>query len=338
MNGESTIDQAKGEAVNTRYRRITTLLVSLALALTAFSCSKDDSAPQEPEKSGPPVGLTPVIQPKDEPAPGGPAENRAAAPAAAQAVAKDAPKPEDKPLSAEDKARLAAPTPLDGSRQVVLVITGGWRDFKGRMLRLTRPGPSAPWSVVESRWPCVIGKNGLAWGRGVYPQKPEEPAKREGDGRSPAGVFRLGDMFGSENTKLVKTLGLKMPYLKLEQTNICINDPASSSFNRIVDSAKVKPDFKRYERMLRSDKANRWGVFIEDNPAPIVADAGSCMFLNIWASPSVATAGSTGISEPDMRELLLWLDPSAKPLLVQLPAQELAKLREGWRLPARLSP
>jgi D-alanyl-D-alanine dipeptidase len=316
------------------------LLVSLTLALTLFSCSscsKDEQAPQEPGKSDSPTGITPVVQPQDEPEPAAPAESQAAAQPAVKETAKDAAKPEDKPQTAEDKAKLAAPTPLDGSRQVVLVITGGWRDFKGKMLRLTRPSPNAPWSVVESRWPCVIGKNGLAWGRGVYPQKPEEPAKREGDGRSPAGVFRLGDMFGSENTKLVKTLGLKMPYLKLDQTNICVNDPASSSFNKIVDSAKAKPDFKRFERMLRSDKANRWGVFIEDNPAPIALDAGSCMFLNIWASPSVATAGSTGISEPDMRELLLWLDPSAKPLLVQLPAQELAKLKDAWRLPAKFT-
>jgi len=310
------------------------LFVSLTLALALFSCSKDEQANQEQDKSGPPVGITPVVQPKDEPEPEAPAEIRPTAPA----VAKEAAKPEEKPQTAEDKAKLTAPTPLDGSRQVVLVITGGWKDFRGKMLRLTRTGLNAPWTVVESRWPCVIGKNGLAWGRGVYPQKPEEPAKREGDGRSPAGVFRLNDMFGAENTKLVKTLGLKMPYLKLEQTNICVNDPASSSFNKIVDSAKAKPDFKRFERMLRSDKANRWGVFIEDNPAPIAQDAGSCMFLNIWASPSVATGGSTGISEPDMRELLLWLDPSAKPLLVQLPAQELAKLKDGWRLPARLTP
>jgi D-alanyl-D-alanine dipeptidase len=320
------------------------VLASLALALALFSCSscsKDEQANQEQDKSGPPVGITPVIQPEDAPTPPAPADSQAAAQTAAPAVkepGKDAAKPEDKPQTAEDKAKAAAPTPLDGSRQVVLVITGGWRDFKGKMLRLTRPSLAAPWSVVESRWPCVIGKNGLAWGRGVYPQKPEEPAKHEGDGRSPAGVFRLNDMFGSENTKLVKTLGLKMPYLKLEQTNICVNDPASSSFNKIVDSAKVKPDFKRFERMLRSDKANRWGVFIEDNPAPIAADAGSCMFLNIWASPSVSTAGSTGISEPDMRELLLWLDPAAKPLLVQLPVQELAKLKDAWRLPAKLTP
>ncbi|MBF0482819.1 MAG: hypothetical protein HQK81_15275 [Desulfovibrionaceae bacterium] len=332
--------------MNTRYRRATTLRAGLTLALALFfclscgscsSCSKDEQATREPGASDSPSGITPVIQPEDAPEP-----PRPAASAPANEAAKDAAKPEDKPQAAETKpgvqAAPSAPTPLDGSRQVVLVLTGSWKDFRGKMLRLTRPSLTAPWSVVESRWPCVIGKNGLAWGRGVYPQKPEEPAKHEGDGRSPAGVFRLADMFGAENVKLVKTLGLKMPYLKLEQTHICVNDPASSSFNKIIDSAKAKPDFKRFERMLRSDKANRWGVFIEDNPAPIAQDAGSCMFLNIWASPTVPTGGSTGISEPDMRELLLWLDPAAKPLLVQLPAQELAKLKDGWRLPARLAP
>jgi hypothetical protein len=52
----------------------------------------------------------------------------------------------------------------------------------------------------------------------------------------------------------------------------------------------------------------------------------------------VPTGVSTGISEPDMRDLLLWLDPSAKPLLIQLPAAELAKVKDAWRLPAGIIP
>ena len=49
--------------------------------------------------------------------------------------------------------------------------------------------------------PAVVGRNGLAWGRGVRTDLPAgEPQKREGDGRAPAGIFKLGPAFGMVGT------------------------------------------------------------------------------------------------------------------------------------------
>ena len=43
--------------------------------------------------------------------------------------------------------------------------------------------------------PITIGRAGAAWGIGLHPQQ-LGPRKKEGDGRSPAGVFRIGDTEG----------------------------------------------------------------------------------------------------------------------------------------------
>ena len=36
----------------------------------------------------------------------------------------------------------------------------------------------------------------------------------------------------------------------------------------------------------------------------------------------------------ELETLLTWLDPNAKPLLVQLPASEYGRLIDRWKLPA----
>jgi hypothetical protein len=52
-------------------------------------------------------------------------------------------------------------------------------------------------------------------------------------------------------------------------------------------------------------------------PAP---GRGSCIFLHVWDGPGRPTAGCTAMDAAAMREVLAWLDPAARPALVQLPA------------------
>jgi hypothetical protein len=39
------------------------------------------------------------------------------------------------------------------------------------------------------------------------------------------------------------------------------------------------------------------------------------------------------MAEEDLRAVLAWLDPRARPVLVQLPRAEYASLRAAWDLP-----
>ena len=83
----------------------------------------------------------------------------------------------------------AAATPLDGSRQMVLVVTPGWDSTAGTLRRYERGSDADAWRAVGGVVPIVVGRAGVAWDDSQVRPTAGEPAKREGDGRSPAGAF-----------------------------------------------------------------------------------------------------------------------------------------------------
>src|SRR5437764_13783990 len=88
-------------------------------------------------------------------------------------------------------------SPITKSRQLVLVMTATWEAVAGTLSYYERASINAPWRSLGSQWPVVVGRNGMGWGRGLHaPQTGEGPIKKEGDGKAPAGVFRLIRAFG----------------------------------------------------------------------------------------------------------------------------------------------
>ena len=107
----------------------------------------------------------------------------------------------------------------------------------------------------------------------------------------------------------------------------------SRHYNLVVDRGGVRDvDWKSSERM-RAVEGYRWGVVVAHNADPPLAGRGSCIFLHIWAGPDKGTAGCTAMAQPNLEELLRWLDARKRPVLVQLPEGEYARLRGAWRLP-----
>jgi D-alanyl-D-alanine dipeptidase len=227
--------------------------------------------------------------------------------------------------SAEAKVK----SPLAGSRQLILVTTPEWGSVRGTLRRFERRG--AKWTQVGEAFDVVVGRSGLGWGAGVVETEGEGPSKREGDGRAPAGVFRLTRAFGF--TSAGEATWLHVPYTPLTPGVECVDDTASTQYNRVVDRSDVKTvDWNSSERM-REVEGYRWGVIVAHN-ARAVPGGGSCIFLHIWAGPSKGTAGCTAMEQPNLEALLRWLDSRKQPLLVQLPRSEYARLGPVWKLPA----
>lgn len=181
--------------------------------------------------------------------------------------------------------------------------------------------------------PVSLGRAGLAWGRGLHPALLGR-MKREGDGRAPAGIFAIGALFGYAAPDSPFARAVKLPYLHASANLKAIDDPASGHYNRIVDrTAIAQPDWASCEDMLRDDSRYAVGAVVGHNVAPVVAGAGSCIFLHVWAAPGVATAGCTAMSLADMTQVAGWLDGACMPLLVQLPRAAYACLRGPWGLP-----
>ena len=230
---------------------------------------------------------------------------------------------------AEDPGHLR---PLHNSLQAISVTAQGWDSSTALLQAYERSRPDRSWQTVGNRIPVVVGRRGLAWGTGLHPSPPQkDPMKREGDDRAPAGIFRLGSAFGDADPE--KMTWVRLPYRQTTANLLCIDDPSSAFYNRIIDQGQVKPDWKSHEDMLRPDGQYRLGIVVEHNADPVIRGSGSCIFLHVWAGPGIGTSGCTAMAEEDLKNLLRWLAPSAHPAVVQLPAAVYSQYRAQWGLP-----
>jgi L,D-peptidoglycan transpeptidase YkuD (ErfK/YbiS/YcfS/YnhG family) len=225
---------------------------------------------------------------------------------------------------------VAAAIPVD-CRQLVLSIGGSWSSTTARVRLFERGSAVDPWRPVAGSFDASLGRTGLAWGRGLHRPTTEGPAKKEGDGRAPAGIFDLREAVGYE---AAPPPGTRLPYRQAGQDLRCVDDPASSFYNQLVDEAGVRKDWASAERMRREDDLYRFVVWVGHNDRPPRPGEGSCIFLHLRASPGSVTEGCTAIAREAMERLLRWLDPAARPLLVQLPEPLWGRLAREWGLPA----
>jgi D-alanyl-D-alanine dipeptidase len=215
---------------------------------------------------------------------------------------------------------------------MLVVTTSGWSSVDAALQLCERKSAKSSWIAVWERIPAVVGRNGLAWGRGVHPDLPAGgPQKREGDGKAPAGIFKLGPAFGYAPGESLPWIGL--PYRQMTESSKCVDDPASSVYNRMVDEGNVRQNWNSREDMKRSDEQYRLGIVIGHNTDPVAPGGGSCIFLHIWEKPSKGTSGCTAVSDVALEEILRRLRPEANPLLTQLPQEEYERMRGPRGLP-----
>jgi D-alanyl-D-alanine dipeptidase len=221
---------------------------------------------------------------------------------------------------------------VDASQQLVVVTTPSWSSTIGTMMRFERATTSSAWRRVDITIPLVVGRTGIAWGVGFDNVSSDGPHKREGDGKSPAGIFGLDTAFGFASRESVPNV--RLPYVQLLPTTDCVDDTASAHYNTVVDRRTVdRVDWNSAEHM-REVPQYRIGVIVGYNSSPPVKGRGSCIFLHIWAGPDSHTAGCTAFDEAKLREVIEWLDPRKRPLFVQLTADQYIKFKAGWKLPA----
>jgi len=223
----------------------------------------------------------------------------------------------------------ASPVPAE-SRQMILSVSAGWDQTRSILQAWERPSPGAPWAPVGAPIEASLGRTGLAWGRGLHPQGLGSPEKREGDGKSPAGVFDLRLVTGYAKTALA---GTRMPYRQATPTLRCVDDPRSLQYNRLADEAKTKKDWSSAEDMRLKDDRYRLLVWAGHNDRPVVPGGGSCIFLHLRLGPEATTSGCTAFEPEPMERLLRWLDPASRPVLVQLPEAEFRQRAAEWGLP-----
>ncbi len=222
---------------------------------------------------------------------------------------------------------------LNGSRQILVVRTPDWDSVTGTMQRFQRTHGKAPWQAAGEPFPVNLGRAGQGWGRGLHPNGtalPGEPEKQEGDGRAPTGIFALTAGFAYDPSELA---GAALHIVPVDHDLVCVDDPASRSYNALTSRSMPDKDWNSFEDMLRQDGLYRYGIIVAHNQNPARPGAGSCIFLHVEKAPGAGTAGCTSMAPEMIRSVILWLDPVAKPLLAQFPEPLYARVRQPWHLP-----
>lgn len=185
--------------------------------------------------------------------------------------------------------RLAAAS----ATQCLWVIPDGTGSVTAQVWLLEDRG--GDWAVNGPARPATIGRSGVA----------PVGSKREGDGCTPAGVYRLGTAFGYDPNP-----GLAWPYRQVTENDLWVDDPTSPDYNRLVASGSTKAT--SFEVMRRQDDLYRQGLVVEYNTDPVVPGHGSAIFVHRWSGPGRPTAGCIAFAAEDLAAILRWLDPTSR--------------------------
>jgi len=218
----------------------------------------------------------------------------------------------------------------DNCTQLILGVAPDWNSTRGT-LQLFERAPGNAWKPESGPVPVLFGKNGLAWGTGLAGQNEPGLRKKERDGRAPAGVFEIGQVFGYDAQP---PPGADYPYHRVTEADIWSDDPRSPNYNRhLVIDPRNPPDNYSHEKMRSGDFAYHWLIEIRHNSDPPVPGDGSAIFFHIRRGVNRPTTGCTTMAESDLVRVIKWLRVDRRPCYALLPVAEYRQKWQPWHLP-----
>jgi L,D-peptidoglycan transpeptidase YkuD (ErfK/YbiS/YcfS/YnhG family) len=179
---------------------------------------------------------------------------------------------------------------LNNVEQLVVAINNNDSSNKAIVVALEKVNKK--WSIKLGPVQASIGRTGFAL--------PGE--KIEGDGKSPTGIFDLGQLYTYE-----ASVNTSLPYIQTNSEDKWIDDPNHENYNTHI---RGNTTAKSFEHLKLSSIDYKYCMVIEYNTHPVVKGKGSAIFFHL-ASPNYdPTAGCVAIQESDMDQILLWLDPN----------------------------
>jgi L,D-peptidoglycan transpeptidase YkuD (ErfK/YbiS/YcfS/YnhG family) len=130
--------------------------------------------------------------------------------------------------------------------------------------------------------------------------------KREGDGGTPRGTFRLKRLWGrAERHPRPPT---RLPARRITQTDGWCEDPADRHYNQPVKRA---PD-SNADRLARVDNLYDFIIEIDHNTRPRIKGRGSAVFIHAARDGFAPTAGCVALDIAALRHLLARVGPRTK--------------------------
>ena len=127
--------------------------------------------------------------------------------------------------------------------------------------------------------------------------------KREGDGKTPLGIYKIGSSFGINDK-----INTKLDYFNINEKLYWVTDSNSLYYNELVNIDDVVKDWKSAEHLIEYPKQYEYAIVIKYNTKK-KKEKGSAIFLHCDIEKD--TAGCIAISKENMIELLKRLNKNA---------------------------
>ncbi len=131
---------------------------------------------------------------------------------------------------------------------------------------------------------CYVGRNGIT------------SNKKEGDGKTPSGVYTLGQAFGVSTAS-----GSTRSYLTVNSNYYWVDDSTSKYYNQLVNASKTGIAWSSAEHLVDYPSAYKYAIAINYN-TECIPYKGSAIFLH--CSTGSSTAGCVAVSESNMLKIL----------------------------------
>lgn len=225
----------------------------------------------------------------------------------------------------------------DTCSQAIIGLTDGW-DSTQVTLCLVEKNSQGQWVQTLGPYSGRLGRSGLVWGLGLNPIPRGASTKVEGDGRSPAGIFNIGDLYLSMGQNIARSPQLKT--IMVTPADLWVTDAARPDlYNRHLRlNRPASTDWEKKEMMRQNDHAHSIKLEICHNRPDVagrpIYGRGSSIFFHLWRNGGQSTtAGCTSMDEEVLKTFVSRLKPSKRPVYILLPRSEYKKYRQAWQLP-----
>lgn len=223
------------------------------------------------------------------------------------------------------------------STQAIVGIADDWNSSHVT-LTLVEKNAAGKWQRVLGPYPGRLGRNGCVWGLGMHRNPTGATTKKEGDGRSPVGIFSLGGLWVNNPTPVQHHPSI--PYVQVGPNDLWVSDPRLPQlYNRHVRlNHPASTPWELHEQMRQNDYPHSIKMLVHHNtPESVgkpVIGGGSSIFFHIWRNDGASpTAGCTSMNEHQLRAFIARLNPERKPVYILLPRSEYTRRRKEWNLP-----
>ncbi len=215
---------------------------------------------------------------------------------------------------------------LAQSKQLIIVIANKI-DSKSGKLYFYEKDKAGNWKARLKSIDVMLGAKGLGYCNDlsrIFAFK--IPRKKEGDLKTPAGLFYIHEAFAYYPIKT----GIELKILN--KGTVCVDDTASLSYGKISNESLSKKDWNSGEKM-RLIRQYEYGIVIDQNELANRSEGGSCIFVHIWSGKHNSTAGCTSMSKENLLRLLALLEINKIPVILQLPRESYQKAAAILKLP-----